>query len=178
MVLLLKSSGDPLQLIAPVKDVVRALDANMPMLETRTYEDLYRYSTVEGPRVAVMLVGTLGAVGLLLAIAGLYGLVAYNVSRRTREIGIRIAIGARPRDVIRLVMGKGLVLVGIGTAIGLAMGFGLERLMNSMLFNAGGVDLVVYLVVVPAMLLVTMLAAYVPARKATRIPPTLALRCE
>jgi predicted permease len=178
MILLLKSSGDPLQLVQPVKDVVRALDANMPTLETRTYEDLYRYSTVEGPRVAVELVGTLGAVGLLLAIAGLYGLVAYNVSRRTREIGIRIAIGARPRDVIRLVMGKGLGLVATGTAIGLAMGFGLERLMNSMLFNAGGVDLVVYLVVVPAMLLVTMLAAYVPARRATRIPPTLALRCE
>jgi ABC-type antimicrobial peptide transport system permease subunit len=75
-------------------------------------------------------------------------------------------------------MGKGLVLVGAGTAIGLAMGFGLERFMNAMLFNAGGVDLVVYVVVVPAMLLVTMLAAYVPARRATRIPPTLALRCE
>ena len=178
MVLLLKSSGDPLALVNPVKDVVRALDANMPMLETRTYEDLYRYGTVEGPRVAVLLVGTLGAVGLLLAIAGLYGLVAYNVSRRTREIGIRIAIGATPRDVVRLMMGKGLVLVGAGTAIGLAMGVGLERFMNSMLFNAGGVDLVVYLVVVPAMLLVTMLAAYVPARRATRIPPTLALRCE
>ncbi len=178
MVLLLKSSGDPLELLRPVQGVVRALDANMPMLETRTYEDLYRYGTVEGPRVAVLLVGTLGAVGLLLAIAGLYGLVAYNVSRRTREIGIRIAIGARPLDVVRLMMGKGLVLVAAGTALGLALGFGLERLMNSMLFNAGGVDLVVYLVVVPAMLLVTMLAAWLPARKASRIPPTLALRCE
>jgi macrolide transport system ATP-binding/permease protein len=178
MVLLLKSSGDPLQLIKPVKEVVRALDANMPMLETRSYEDLYRYATVEGPRVAVEMVGTLGAVGLLLAIAGLYGLVAYNVSRRTREIGIRIAIGATSRDVVRLMMGKGLVLVGTGTVIGLVMGFGLERFMNSMLFDAGGVDLVVYLVIVPAMFLVTMLAAYLPARKAARIPPTLALRCE
>jgi len=178
MILLLKSSEDPLQLIQPVQDAVRSLDANMPILETRTYEDLYRYSTVEGPGVGVRLVGTLGAVGLLLAIAGLYGLVAYNVSRRTREIGIRIAIGARPRDVIRLIMGKGLLLVAVGTVIGLAMGIGLERLMNSMLFNAGGVDFVVYLTIVPAMLLVTILAAYLPARKATRIPPTLALRCE
>ena len=178
MVLLLKSSGDPLQLVGPVKAIVRALDANMPMLETRTYEDLYRYGTVEGPGVAVKLVGTLGAVGLLLAIGGLYGLVAFNVSRRTREIGIRIAIGARPRDVVRLMMGKGLVLVAAGTVIGLALGFGLERLMNSMLFNSGGVDLVVYLVVVPALFLVTGLAAYVPARRAARIPPTRALRCE
>ena len=120
----------------------------------------------------------MGAVGLLLAIAGLYGLVAYNVSRRTREIGIRMAIGAAPSDVLRLMMGKGLVLVGIGTAIGLGMGFALEQLFNSMLFNAGGVDVVAYVVVVPSMFLVTVLAAYVPARKASRIPPTVALRYE
>ena len=178
MVLLLRTDGDPLQLLEPVRRVVHGLDANMPMLETRTYADLYRYATVEGPGMAIKLVGTLGTVGLLLAIAGLYGLVAYNVSRRTREIGIRIAIGARPADVIRLVMGKGLSLVAAGTAIGLALGFGLERLMNAMLFNAGGTDFAVYLMLVPAMVLVTMVAAYVPARKATRIPPTLALRCE
>lgn len=178
MVLLLRSSGDPLQMVKPVKDVVRRLDPNMPMLETRTYEDLYRYAAVDGPAVAVRLVGSLGAVGLLLAIAGLYGLVAYNVSRRTREIGIRMAIGARPADVVHLVMGKGLVLVGMGTVIGLAMGIAVEQLLNSMLFNAGGVDITVYLIVVPAMALVTALAAYVPARKASRIAPTLALRYE
>ncbi|MFY9551801.1 MAG: FtsX-like permease family protein, partial [Thermoanaerobaculia bacterium] len=178
LVLLLRSIDDPLQMVKPVKEVVRSLDPNMPMLETRTYEDLYRYSAVEGPRVAVVLVGTLGLVGLLLSIAGLYGLVSYNVSRRTREIGIRMAIGARPADVLRLMMGKGLRLVAIGTVIGLAMGFAVEQLMNSMLFNAGGVDLAVYLLVVPAMVLATMLAAYVPARKASRIPPTLALRYE
>jgi predicted permease len=178
MVLLLRTSGDPLQMVRPLKAIVRTLDPNMPMLETRTYEDLYRYAAVDGPGAAVDLVGVLGAVGLILAIAGLYGLVAYNVSRRTREIGIRIAIGAGPRDVLRLMMGKGLVLVAMGTAIGLAMGFALERLMNSMLFNAGGIDLTVYLIVVPAMVLATMLAAYVPARRATRIAPTTALRCE
>ena len=178
MVLLLRSSGDPLELVKSVKDVVRTLDANLPISEMRTYEDLYRYHAVEGPRVAVEMVGTLGAVGLLLAIAGLYGVVAYNVSRRTREIGIRMAIGAGPFDVMRLVMGKGLVLVGIGTVIGLAMGFAVEQLMNSMLFNAGGIDLIVYLIVVPSMVLVTMLAAYVPARRASRIAPTLALRYE
>ena len=178
MVLLLRSSGDPLPLLTPLKDVVRTLDANMPMLETRTYADLYRYSAVEGPRVAIELVVTMGVVGLVLAIAGLYGLVAYNVSRRTREIGIRMAIGAGPSDVLRLMMGKGLVLVGVGTAIGLTMGFGVEQLMNSMLFNAGGVDVVVYAVVMPSMFLVTMLAAYLPARRASMIPPTQALRYE
>jgi macrolide transport system ATP-binding/permease protein len=178
MTLLLRSSGDPLQLVKPLKDVVASLDANLPMLQTRTYEELYRYNVVEGPGVAVQMVMLMGGVALLLAVAGLYGVVAYNASRRTREIGIRIAIGAGPADVLRLVMGKGLQLVGIGAAIGIAMGLGVERLLNSMMFNGVGVDIVVYAVVVPSLVAVTMLAAYIPARKAARIAPTLALRCD
>jgi ABC-type antimicrobial peptide transport system permease subunit len=178
MTLMLRSSGDPLQLVPSVKDVVRTLSPNLPMLDTRTYEDFYLNKAVEGPRIAMKLVGSMGVVGLLLAIAGLYGLVAYNVSRRTHEIGIRMALGAAQSDVLRLVMGKGLVLVGMGTVIGLAMGFALEQLMNSMLFNAGGVDIVAYIVVVPSLFLVTMLAAYLPARRASQIAPTQALRYE
>jgi predicted permease len=178
MVLMLRSSGDPLQLVQPVKDAVRSLDPNLPMLQTRTYEEFYLNQAVRGPQIAIDLVGTMGAVGLFLAIAGLYGLVAYNVSRRTHEIGIRMALGAVSKDVLRLVMGKGFVLVGIGTGLGLAMGFALEQLMNSMLFNSGGVDVVAYLIVVPSLFLVAMLAAYVPARRACRIAPTQALRYE
>ncbi|HWZ85211.1 MAG TPA: ABC transporter permease, partial [Thermoanaerobaculia bacterium] len=178
MTLMLRSSGDPLQLVQAVQSVIRGLDANLPMLQTRAYEDLYLNQAVKGPGIAIKLVGSMGAVGLLLAVAGLYGLVAYNVSRRTREIGIRMALGAASSDVLRLVMGKGLALVGIGTAIGLAMGVAVERLINSMLFDAGGVDVVAYLVVVPSMFVVTMLAAYLPARRATRIAPTQALRYE
>lgn len=178
MVLMLRSTGDPLQLVKSVKDVVRALDPNMPMLDTRSYADFYLSQAVKGPQMAVDLVGAMGAVGLLLTIAGLYGLVAYNVSRRTREIGIRMALGATSSDVLRLTMGKGLVLAGIGTVIGLAMGFALEQVFNSFLFHAGGVDFVAYVVTVPSLLLVTMLAAYVPARRAGRIAPTQALRYE
>jgi len=178
MVLLLRSEGDPLQLVQSVKDVVRTLDANMPMLHTMTYEDYYLNKAVKGPGIAVNLVATMGAVGLILAIAGLYGVVAYNVSRRTREIGIRMALGAARSDVLRLVMGKGLVLVAMGAAIGVVMGFGVEHLMNSMLFNAGGIDVIAYIVVVPSLFLVTMLAAYIPARRALRIAPTQALRYE
>jgi macrolide transport system ATP-binding/permease protein len=178
MTLMLRSSGDPLQSVQPVKEIVRTLDANLPMLQTRPYEDLYLNMAVKGPQIAIDLVRTMGAVGLFLAIAGLYGLVAYNVTRRTHEIGIRMALGAGSSDVLRLVMGKGLVMVGIGTAIGLVMGFALEQLMNSMLFNAGGVDIVAYIIVVPTLFLVTMLAAYVPARRASRIAPTQALRYE
>jgi putative ABC transport system permease protein len=178
MVLLLRSAGDPLELVTPVKDLVRSLDANLPISEMRTYEDLYRYAAVEGPGIAVRLVTTMGLVALVLAIAGLYGLVAYNVSRRTREIGIRMAVGATPSNVLWMVMGKGLGLVVIGTAIGLAMGVAVEQLMNTMLFNAGRVDFLVYALVVPAMVVVTMFAAYLPARRAAQIEPTQALRYE
>ena len=176
--LMLRSSGDPLQLIQTMKDVVRTLDPNLPMFDTRAYQDFYWNQAVGGPSLAIKLVGAMGLVGLLLAIAGLYGVIAYNVNRRTREIGIRIAIGAASADVLRLVMGHGLVLVGVGTAIGLALGFGVEKLFNSMLFDAEGVDLLAYMIVVPAMFLATMLAAYVPARRASRIAPTQALRYE
>lgn len=178
MILVLRSFSDPLQLVQSVKDVVHSLDPNMPMLHTMAYEDLYLNQAVKGPRIAIDLVGAMGVVGLVLAVAGLYGLVAYNVSRRTREIGIRMALGAGKSAVLRLVMGKGLLLVAIGTLLGLAMGVSIEHLMNAMLFNAGGVDVVAYAVVVPALLIVTALAAYVPARRAARISPTQALRYE
>ena len=128
--------------------------------------------------MAIRMVGTMGFVAVFLAIAGLYGLVAYNVTRRTREIGIRMAIGATQADILRLVLGKGLTLVAVGTVIGLGLGFAVEKLFNSMLFHTSGVDLVSYLIVVPTMLAVTLLAAYLPARRALRIAPTQALRCE
>jgi putative ABC transport system permease protein len=178
MALLVRTSGNPLDLVPSVRDIVRRLDPNLPMMQTRAYEDLYLNQAVYGPRIAIDLVGMMGVVGLVLAVAGLYGLVAYNVSRRTREIGVRMALGAQRADVLRLVMGKGMVLVAIGTVIGIAMGFAVERLMNAMLFDAGGVDVLVYLIVVPLMVFVTMVAAYVPARRAARIAPTLALRYE
>ncbi len=178
MVVLVRTDSDPLQLVAPFNNVLHGLDADLPVSEMRTYENLIRYSTVEGPRVAVNMVGTMGAVAVFLAIAGLYGLVAYNVTRRTREIGIRMAIGAQPADVLKLVLGKGLTLVAVGTAIGLVLGFAIERLFNAMLFNTSGVDIVSYLIVVPAIIVATLLAAYVPARRALRIAPTQALRCE
>jgi predicted permease len=177
MILMLRSSGDPLQLVQPLKDVVRTLNPNLPLLHASPYMELYLNQAVKGPRLAEDMTATMGTVGLLLAIAGLYGLVAYNVSRRTREIGIRMALGALSSDVLRLMMGKGLVLVGIGTTVGLALGFAVEQLMNSM-FDSSGVDIVAYIIVVPALFLATMLAAYVPARRASKVAPTQALRYE
>jgi len=178
MTLLVRSDDDPLSFVQPVKKLVHTLDPNMPVLHIMTYEDLYLNQTVRGPGIAIKLVGAMGIVGLLMAVAGLYGVVAYNVSRRTREIGIRMAIGARSSDVLRLILGKGLLLVASGIGIGLVMGFGVERMMNAMLFNVGGVDVLAYAIVLPALFLVTLLAAYLPARRASRIAPTKALRYE
>ena len=176
LVMLARTSGDALATLPAVRNVVRSLNANLPLVDARTYEDLYRYADVDGPGFAIKLVGSMGVVALLLALAGLYGLIAFTVSRRTHEIGIRMALGAEPRDVLRLVMGKGLLLVGIGTAIGLVLGVGIEQMMNAMVFDAGHVDLLTYAIVVPLMLLVSAGAAYLPARQATRIAPTEALR--
>jgi predicted permease len=178
LILLLRAKGNPRQLAGPVQAMVRRLDANLPIVEMRTYADIYHYAVVEGPGIAIHLVGTLGGVALFLAVAGLYGLIAYQVSRRTREIGIRMAIGARPADVLRLMMSKGLRLVVVGTVLGVAMGFAVERLLNAMIFTEAGFDITVFVVVVPLMALVTMLATYLPARRAARIPPTQAIRYE
>jgi len=178
MTLVVRANDDPSQLLPAVREAVRTLEPNLPILHTMAYEDYYLNQAVRGPAIAVKLVGAMGVVALLLAVAGLYGLITYNVSRRTREIGIRMAIGAAQSDVLRMVLGKGLILIGTGMAIGLAMGFAVEQLMNSMLFDSGRVDLLVYLIVVPSLFGATVLAAYVPARRASKIAPTQALRYE
>jgi putative ABC transport system permease protein len=150
----------------------------MPLIDTRSYMAIYRYAAVEGPGIAIRMVGFMGLMALVLALVGIYGLVAYNVTRRTHEIGIRMAIGADRADVLRMVLGKGLVVVALGLSIGLVLGFAVEQLMNSTLFHAGGIDVLVYLVVVPSTFAVTTLAAYIPALRASRIEPTRALRYE
>lgn len=178
MVMLVRTTGDPLAMVGAVREAVRAIEPDLPILELRTYDDLVRYSMVEGPAVAVRMVGTMGLVGVFLAVAGLYGLVSYHVARRTREIGIRMAIGASHADVMRLVLGRGLTLVAIGTGLGLLLGFAVERMIDSMLFATAGIDFVSYAIVVPLMLAATLLATWLPARRALRIEPTVALRCE
>jgi ABC-type antimicrobial peptide transport system permease subunit len=178
MTMLLRASGEPLASVPALKQLVRGLDPNMPLIDTRSYMALYRYAAIEGPGIAIRMVGFMGAMALVLALVGIYGLVSYNVSRRTHEIGIRMAIGASRADVLRLVLGKGLVVVAVGLSIGLALGFAVERLMNSALFHTGGIDFLVYLLAVPSMFAVTTLAAYIPALRAARIEPTQALRYE
>jgi predicted permease len=177
MILLTESFGDPASLAAPLREMVRGLDANQPIYDVRTYDDYYRYRAIKTPSLIVQTVAAMGVMGLVLAMVGLYGLVSYAAGRRTREIGIRMAIGAQRSSVLRLVMRQGLILALSGVGVGLVASVGAERLLNT-IFAGSGVDFPTYLLVVPSLLAVTILAAYIPARRASRVDPTKALHYE
>jgi predicted permease len=177
MTLMAESSGDAAGLAAPMREVVRSLDANQPIYNVRTMEELFRIRAVSTPNFIVQTVGAMGFMGLVLSVVGLYGLVAYTASRQTREIGIRLAIGAQRSSVLTMVMRQGLLLALSGIGLGVLASFGAERLLNS-IFSGGGTDPVSYLLVAIALLAVTALAAYIPARRAARVDPMRALRYE
>jgi ABC-type antimicrobial peptide transport system permease subunit len=160
-----------------LREVVRGLDANLPVSGVRTMEALYEMRATRIFRVLITLVGSMGLMGLGLAIVGLYGLIAYAVGRRTREIGIRMAIGADHAAVVRLVLRQGLVLALVGLGIGVVASVGAGRLLAAA-FPTGSDqgDIVSLFLVIPVVLAVTFLAAYVPARQASRVDPILALR--
>jgi putative ABC transport system permease protein len=177
MLLLAQSSGDAAGLAEPLRQMVRQLDANQPVYGVRTFDNFYQYKAVGIPNVIIRTVAAMGLMGLLLAMVGLYGLVAYAATRRSREIGIRMAIGAARGTVLRMVLKQGLVLALIGIGVGLAASIGAERLLNA-IFESDGTDFVTYLLVAPALLGVTALAVYIPARHASRIDPMRVLRYE
>jgi predicted permease len=177
MQLLAHTSGDAAGLAEPLRQMVRDLDANQPVYGVRTFDDFYRYKAVGIPNVIIRTVAAMGLMGLVLAMVGLYGLVAYAATRRSREIGIRMAIGAARGTVLRMVLKQGLVLALIGIGIGLAASVGAERLLKTM-FESYGTDFVTYLLVAPILLAVTALAVYIPARRASRIDPMRVLRYE
>jgi putative ABC transport system permease protein len=182
MFLLVRSLGDPAALVAPLREVVRRLDANLPISNVRTMEELYRLRSVVVLNVIVSLIASMGMMGLALAIVGLYGLVAYAASRRTREIGIRMAIGADRSDVLRMVLRQGFRLATAGLGVGLLASVAAARALGAIFpGGAGGdgrTDLMPFLLVASAVLVVTLLAAYVPAHRASRVDPTDALRHE
>ena len=177
MILLAQSAGDPATLAAPLRDVVRGLDANMPIYNVRTMEQFYRMRAVSIFNVLVGTVAAMGLMGLGLSIVGLYGLVSYAAARRTREIGIRMAIGADRGAVSLMVLRQGIVLAVVGLLLGLVASVGAGELLRAA-FPTGDNqrDTGALLIVVPIVLAVTFLAAYVPARRASRLNPVQALR--
>jgi cell division protein FtsX len=177
MTLVAQSAGEAASLVAPLREMVRGLDANQPVYDVRTMTDYYQMRAVSVPVMIIETVGAMGLIGLLLAMVGLYGLMAYSVARRTREIGIRMAIGADRAVVVRMVLRQGLTLAVTGLAIGLAASFAAESAVNAV-FSSTGRDPLAYLLVAPALLAVTLLAAWIPARRASLIDPMRALHYE
>jgi predicted permease len=182
MFLLVESAGDPATLATPLRALVQTLDPNLPVSNVRTMEELYRMRSVVVLNVVIAIIGAMGVMGLGLAIVGLYGLVAYAASRRTKEIGIRMAIGANQSSVLRMVLRQGLVLAACGLTAGLlgsiAAERGLAAVFPALSASTQSTDLASFSLVSATVLLVTLLAAFVPARRASRINPTEALRCE
>jgi putative ABC transport system permease protein len=160
-----------------VRGVLRSIDANVPVIEVQTVEQLL-YDSLGSRRFNMFLLGSFAAVALLLASVGLFGVMAYLVSQRTHEIGIRLALGARPRDVFRLVIGRGTLLAAMGAAVGILAAFGLARYLETLLFQIKPHDGLAF-TAAPALLLgVALLACYLPARRATKVDPVVALRHE
>ena len=166
--------------LAPVvRDVVRGLDPDMPVFDVHTMHNVYTVRAVSTPNELADIVAALGLMGLILAVVGLYGLVAYSVSRRTREIGIRMAIGADRPKVTWMVLQQGLQLGGAGVAAGLALSvFACNILTSRMWVATFDVNPLLYAVIALPLLGVTLLATWAPARRASRVDPMRALRDE
>jgi putative ABC transport system permease protein len=180
MILVTQSAGDPATLVGPLREIVRGLDVNQPIFNVRTMEEFYRMRAVSIFNVLITMVGAMGLMGLGLAIVGLYGLVAYAATRRTREIGIRMAIGATRTTVMRMVLRQGMVLALVGLVVGLVASVGAGELLAAA-FPQGSEeqrDVLALVLVTPIVLAVTFLATYIPARRASRINPVQALRYE
>lgn len=178
MVLMVHTAMEPTLLAGAVRDTVRSLDADMPLLSVRSMAEFHELRTAGIVRFLVNTVATLGLLALCLALVGLYGTMSYSVSRRTREIGIRLAIGAAPRSIARLVVRQGAWIAGIGIAIGTAAGLSLSGLLERGFLGLAVAEPVVF-VAVPMLLAATALGAcWFPARRAAATEPTSALRCE
>jgi putative ABC transport system permease protein len=175
--LLVRAAGDPRELTAPIRQAVRSIDPAVPISDMYPLRDEVAKRSAP-QRANAILFGLFGAVALLIAGMGLYGLMAFLVAQRTREIGVRVALGAARRDVLRLVMGQGASLIAGGIVLGLVLALALARLLRSMLFGVGPNDLVTFIVAPLLLTAIAFAATYLPARRALRVDPVIALRAE
>jgi predicted permease len=176
--LLVATSGPSAALADPLRALVRSIDPAMPVLGLRTIEDHYESRVVRISRLLVGTVGGMGTIGVLLAMVGLYGLVAHSVSRRTREIGIRIAVGATPGSVLGMVLRQGLTLAILGIALGAIGSVATGGLLAGVFLNTSALDPATHAMVISVLVIVTLVSALVPARRASHTDPLLTLRQE
>ena len=177
LTLLVRTSVEPMRLAGAVREQIRALDKDLPVAEMRTMEEILSTS-VGRPRFDTLLLGTFGAVALLLSAIGIYGVTSHSVAQRTREIGIRTALGANPRAVLRLVLGRALSLTVAGIGAGLIGAWALTHLLATLLFEITTTDLATFAGVSVLLAVVSTIASYIPARRAMRVDPLIALKTE
>ncbi|MEO8633671.1 MAG: ABC transporter permease [Gemmatimonadales bacterium] len=170
-------SGDPKAIASLVRQAVASVDADLPVSNVSTMDELIEGTT--GPRrFAMLLLGSFSVLAAALAAIGLYGVMSYTVTQRSRELGVRLALGAVQRDVLKLVLGQGLRLALIGVGVGLVAALVLTRLLRSMLFNVSATDPLTFVLIPLLLLAVTLLASWIPARRATRVDPAVVLRAD
>jgi len=175
MIIVLRASSDPRPLIPAVRRVISSLDPDQPLFTARSMEDIYDDALAE-KRLNVVLFSVFGLLALSLSILGVYGVTAYSVRQRTREIGIRMALGASRKDVLRMVIRKSVMVVSAGVAAGLLASFAVNQALVSLLYGVTAMHLTTYLVTASLILGVSVVAAYVPASRATRVDPSVTLR--
>ncbi len=177
MTLVVRSAGEPAALAPSVRKMVASIDRDQPLSYVETMEK-FLGDTVGPRRLSMLLVATFATFAGLLAVVGIYGVVAYSVSQRTQEIGIRIALGAQAGDVLRLMLGQGVRLIGVGLAIGIGGAFVVMRFLEKLLFQVSPTDPWVFAGLAAGLAVVAIVASYLPARRATRVDPMVALRSE
>src|SRR5215813_6409045 len=177
MTVIVKGSSDPNQLISSIREQVRQIDPDQPIFGVRTMNEI-RSESVASERLNLTLLSLFAGIALVLAIVGVYGVMSYSVSQRTHEIGIRMAIGAQPRDVFKMIIGQGMLLAVLGVVVGLILAFIFTRLMASMLFGVKATDPVTFGSIALLLTVVALLACFIPGRRATKVDPVVSLRYE
>jgi putative ABC transport system permease protein len=177
MTLAVRTTSDPASVITAVRNEILAVDKDQPVASVRTMNEVISAS-VAPQRLSTMMLGIFAGVALILAAVGIYGVMAYSVSQRTHEIGIRMALGAQRSDVLRMIIKEGMTLALIGVAIGLLAAFALTRVMSNLLYDVSVTDPVTFIGLSLLLAGVALLACGIPARKATKVDPMVALRYE
>jgi putative ABC transport system permease protein len=177
MSIVVRTEADPSSMIAAVRSEIHGLDSALAVYDIQTGNELV-YKSLERDRFAMLLLGIFAGVAMLLAAVGIYGVMSYTASQRTHEMGVRIALGARPRDIVSLIVGGGLKLATVGVAAGVLGAYGLTRLISSLLHNVSPTDPATFALVAAGLIVVAFAACYLPARKSSRVDPLVALKYE